>query len=367
MSDYVIVGGGIIGMLLAKELNKAGAEITLIERTICGKEASWAGGGIVSPLYPWRYSPAVTALASWAQSLYPTLCAELHEKTGIDPELEKSGLLMLDAGDEDMALAWAKNNLKPMQRLGTRDIYQKQPGLAPGFVSALWMEDIANVRNPRLAKALRVFLGCLRGVSIQEETEVLKIEYSQNKVRSLQIRQGAQTRNIKGKTYIVTAGAWSAKLLANADINVAIKPVKGQMLLFNPERKLLDRIILTSGRYLIPRRDHHLLVGSTLEDKGFDKQASEEARHSLRQSAIQMLPALSNYPVLAQWAGLRPGTTTGVPYIGQCGFCDNLFINAGHYRNGLVLAPASARLMADLLLGHPPLLDPRPYACSSPH
>ncbi|MDT8427363.1 MAG: glycine oxidase ThiO [Pseudomonadales bacterium] len=366
MSDFVIVGGGIMGMLLAKELSHAGAEITLIEKSLCGREASWAGGGIVSPLYPWRYSPAVTALASWAQSLYPALCAELLEITGIDPELEESGLLMLDAGDEEEALAWARNAGKTMQRLDARDIYRHQPGLAAGFNSALWMEDIANVRNPRLGKALRDFLGRLQGVTILEETEVLRMEFASAKLVSLRIKQGAQINTIKGRNYIVTAGAWSANLLASIT-EVAIKPIKGQMLLFNPGRKLLDSIVLTSGRYLIPRRDHQLLVGSTLEDKGFDKQESEEARQSLMQSAVAMLPALSDYPVVAQWAGLRPGTSTGIPYIGQCGSCENLFINAGHYRNGLVLAPASARLMADLLLGHTPLLDPQPYACSSPH
>src|SRR5690606_39288778 len=109
MNDFLVIGGGVIGLLTARELAHAGASVTIVEQGLCCKEASWAGGGIVSPLYPWRYSAPVTALASAAQRAYPALCASLLDETGIDAELEQTGLLMLDAADEKEAFAWARD------------------------------------------------------------------------------------------------------------------------------------------------------------------------------------------------------------------------------------------------------------------
>lgn len=123
----------------------------------------------------------------------------------------------------------------------------------------------------------------------------------------------------------------------------------------------MQSIILTDGRYLIPRRDGHLLVGSTLEYRGFDKQPSAGAAQSLQQSARQMLPALASQRPIAQWAGLRPGSGDGIPFIGRIRDYDNLYVNAGQFRNGLVLAPASAELMKNLLLGEEPIVDAAPY------
>jgi len=133
------------------------------------------------------------------------------------------------------------------------------------------------------------------------------------------------------------------------------------MLLLKPSKPVIASIVLSSGRYLIPRRDGHLLVGSTLEYTGFDKSTSAEAQQSLYASAIALVPALRNAPVIAHWAGLRPGAAQGIPFIGRLPRMRNLSGNAGQFRNGLVLAPASAGLQADLLLGRPPRVNPLPY------
>jgi glycine oxidase len=141
-----------------------------------------------------------------------------------------------------------------------------------------------------------------------------------------------------------------------------VEPVKGQMILLRPESRLVNSIVLSAGRYLIPRRDGHLLVGSTLEYSHFDKATTEEALQSLLESALSLVPGLRSSPVLRQWAGLRPGAPNGIPYIGRVAPFSNLSINAGQYRNGLVLAPASATLLTDILTGSPEEIDPRPYS-----
>ena len=365
ISDFLIIGGGVIGLILARELSSAGATVTIIERGECGKEASWAGGGIVSPLYPWRYTQAVTALASSAQRAYPVLASQLLEETGIDPEWERTGLLMLDAEDAGEALQWAQDNSGAMHALSSALIYQQEPRLAPCFAQGLWMPEIANIRNPRLLKALLESLRSQSRVRLLQHSCVTEFVQhtarSERRVRGVKFVRNGFQEQILSEQIVVTAGAWTGELLKALAINVAVHPVKGQMLLLKPAQRMISSIVLSKGRYLIPRRDGHLLVGSTLEYTGFDKRTSVQAERSLYASATALVPELKAAKVLAHWAGLRPGAAQGVPTIGWVPGFRNLSVNAGQFRNGLVLAPASAGLHADILLGRPPRVDPLPY------
>lgn len=365
MSDFLIVGGGVIGLFMAKELASAGASVSLVEKGECGREASWAGGGIVSPLYPWRYDKAVTALAKEAQRCYPEIVQSLLSETGIDAELEQTGLLMLDADDASQALEWSQIYDSRMEPIDASAIYKREPQLASGFKHGLWMPDIANVRNPQLLKALVASVRKQTNIRVLEHAVVERFEVSGRgsvpRVKCAVAKCEERSVRVSADQVVITAGAWSGQLLRPLQVDVAIEPVKGQMLLFNPPRRLLQTIVLTKGRYLIPRRDHHLLVGSTLEYTEFDKSTSESALHSLRRCAIGLLPELADYPVIKQWAGLRPRAPDGIPYIGRVDSYANLSVNAGQYRNGLVLAPASAKLLADILLDREVAVDPTPY------
>ncbi|MEX1198072.1 MAG: glycine oxidase ThiO [Pseudohongiellaceae bacterium] len=361
MKDVAIVGGGIMGLLVARELTAAGRTVTLIERGRCAGEASWAGGGIVSPLYPWRYNAAVTALASWAQDYYPELSAALLNETGIDSELEACGLLMLEADDSAEALEWSGRSGRRMVPVDAGFIHERQPALARSFISGLWMPDVANIRNPRLGQALRTSL-MDSGADIREFSEVCDLALAGRQLDGLWVRSSSgEEERVQAGEYVFCTGAWTARLLERTGLTLPIEPVKGQMLLYELPGRVLDEMVLYQGRYLIPRRDRHLLAGSTLEQAGFDKSTTDEALQSLRASAEQLLPALASVPVKRQWAGLRPGAPDGVPFIGRLPGSANAWVNAGHYRNGLVLAPASARLTADLMTGRAPVVSPAPY------
>ena len=354
----IIVGGGAIGLLSAYRLACAGEAVVVLDRGECGRESSWAGGGIVSPLYPWRYSPAVTALAHWSQDFYPQLGERLRAESGIDPEVHVTGLYWLDLEDEAQALAWAAERARPLQQVPIAEVEQALPVLAPGYRQALHMPGVANVRNPRLVRALRTALQCMPGVEIREHCAVEGFLREGARVVGVRTAQGA----LRGRRVVVAAGAWSGELLKSLGLALPVEPVKGQMILFKCAADFLPAMVLANGRYAIPRRDGHVLVGSTLEYAGFDKTPSGVALASLHASAAALLPALAEAEVVAHWAGLRPGSPDGIPAIGPVPEHDGLWLNCGHFRNGLVLAPASCQLLCDLLLGQTPIVDPAPYA-----
>lgn len=353
----IIIGGGIIGMLSSYQLARAGQDVLLLEASATGSEASWAGGGIVSPLYPWRYSEAITALAHWSQDFYPQLGESLLAQTGIDPEVYQTGLYWLDLDDEADALAWAEQHNRPLARVSMEEVRAAVPSLGEGFSRAVYMQGVANVRNPRLLQALRVALQQMANVQVLENHKVESFVREGERIVGVQTAKG----ELRADRVVVAAGAWSGELLATLGLELPVKPMKGQMILFKCSEDFLPSMVLAKRRYAIPRKDGHVLVGSTLEDVGFDKTPTEDALESLRKTAIELLPALADAEVVKHWAGLRPASPDGVPFIGPVAGFEGLWLNCGHFRNGLVLAPASCQLLADLVLGQKPIIDPAPY------
>jgi len=354
----ICVGCGVVGLLSSMLLAQAGRDVVIFDSGSLGRESSWAGGGIVSPLYPWRYSQAVTALAHWSQDFYPRLGEQLLAQTQIDPEVYVTGLYWLDLDDEAEALAWAQREGRPLQRVDVAAVERAVPALAEGFGRAVQMADVANVRNPRLVKALRAALEQMPNVTLHEHCAVNGFIREDGRITGVHTAQG----DMYADQVVLTAGAWSGELMATLGIELPVVPVKGQMILYKCREDFLPAIVLAKGRYAIPRRDGHVLIGSTLEHAGFDKTPTDDALASLKASAIELLPALADAEVVGHWAGLRPGSPEGIPFIGPVPEHDGLWLNCGHYRNGLVLAPASCQLLADLMLGREPIVNPAPYA-----
>lgn len=361
MKKILIIGGGVIGLMTARELAEAGAEVTLIEMGSTGKESSWAGGGILSPLYPWRYRGAVTALASWSQGVYPDFCEALFDETGVDPEYNRSGMMILDPAAPDLALNWAATEQAPMEVMDRTAIAEKEPGLELDTEGALWMPDVAQIRNPRLTKALHTSISKKR-VEMREREEVLDLRVEDGRVRGVTTTAGS----IDAEQIIVCTGAWTAQLLEKLGRKPNIRPVRGQMILFYAKPGQIRHLSLYRERYVIPRKDGRVLIGSTLEDAGFEKRTTAEAKEELYRVATEMFPLLKRTPIEDHWAGLRPGSPSGIPYIGPYPEVEGLYVNAGHFRNGLVTGPASARLIADLLLEREPILPPSAYALDNP-
>lgn len=357
LSDCVVVGGGIIGLLSARELAAAGLRVRLLEMGGVGRASSWAGGGILSPIYPWRYPDAVTELAHWSQGVYEDLAARLRDEGGVDPEWTRSGMLLLDTADRAMADDWAGRFGYRLEGLAGEALRQCEPALGADAGPALWMPEVAQVRNPRLVQAARAALVKQGGV-IEEQCEVTDLRVRGGRVAGVLTTRGEYAAEV----VVVAAGAWSGRLLAGLGIRPEIRPVRGQMLLFKGAPGRVSRIILGERHYVIPRRDGRVLVGSTMEEVGFDTSTTAAAREELLAAAFRLVPGLRACEVERHWAGLRPGSPSGIPYISRHPEVAGLFINSGHFRNGVVMAPASVRLLADLVLGRPPVIDPAPYA-----
>lgn len=358
--DIIVIGGGIIGLATAERLLAQGAAVTILERNKVGQESSWAGGGILSPLCPWDYTDDVNRLTNYSLMLFPAWATALYEATKIDAEFETSGMLVLPAFDKQVAQLWcARHDVRIEEKMITlpfspacetaKDNHRKT-------VNALFLRDIAQIRNPRLLHALRNKVLALGG-KIIEYCTVHEIKTTQRKVQAVLTSSGM----IHAAQYVVAAGAWSQEILGRYALNLSIRPSRGQMLLFKFASPPLRHILLQKNLYLIPRKDGHLLVGSTLEDVGFNKNPTTAARNMLFQRAQQLLPILNNMPIKKHWAGLRPASPQNIPTIGRHPQLNNLFINSGHFRYGVTMAPASAEILLNEIIGAPQPFDMTAY------
>jgi glycine oxidase len=292
---------------------------------VLGAEASWAGGGILFPLLPWQYSEPVNKLALAGAALYPALAEELIAASGIDPEYTVCGMRVLPHFDMAVAQQWCTAH-------GIRAEFQGE---------ALWLPQVSQVRNPRLIQALRQWL-VMHGVVLKEHTEITALHTQADRVHTLQTSDGEK---LSACEYVITAGAWSKPLLGAFALESDLRPMRGQMLLYKLPIGTLQHILYSDDFYLIPRRDGHILAGSTVEDVGYDKSTTPQAAADLQRKAIRLLPALASGNPLAHWSGLRPGSQDNIPIIAKHPTLGNVWLNTGHFRYGVTMATASAQML----------------------
>jgi len=355
-ADIAIVGGGVIGLTLARQLRTEGHAVCLLERHECGREASWAGAGILAPCNPQRRDP-LFHFQERSLELFPQLCGELQQETGIDVEYERCGELELIFSRQAMGIARADERGaagkltcggKPRVEFLTPDqLGAMEPSVTDDLLGALLCRHTAQVRNPRLLAALR--RSCeLRGVNIREHTRALDVMIEGGKVVGISTDQGESSCG----AVVICAGAWSGTIGQHIGPALPVHPVRGQIILLKLACRPFQHIIARGKTYLVPRRDGHLIIGSTEEpEAGFVKRNTPQGTTHLLERAQRFVPALANAPVLAMWSGLRPGTRDDKPLMGAVPHLSGLYAATGHFRSGLTNAPATGEFISALLAG----------------
>jgi glycine oxidase len=363
--DCAIVGGGAIGLSIAYELAARGRSVTLIDRIEPGKETSWAGAGILPPAPAHRVLDPLDQLRQLAMSLHPEWAARLLQETGIETGFRRCGGMYVALTPGEKAALIGLHNLCIEQGIASHllsphQAFAKEPALAPSLVTAgLELPGECQIRNPRHLRAL-VEACKRRGVLVYSNLEVTAIEAAGNGTW----RIGAGTEAWIAKTACVAAGAWSQRLLATLGVEFSVFPMRGQIVLYRCDRPPLQRILNIGPRYLVPRDDGRVLVGSTEEEVGFDKRTTEEGIADLRSLAESLIPTLRTAEVERTWSGLRPASFDSLPYMGEAPARPGLFVACGHFRSGLYLSPAVGVVMADLICGDALSIDLWPFRLS---
>ena len=347
-TDILILGGGVIGLSIARELHKLGARnITVLERGTCGREATWAAAGMLSPQAETDDVGPFFDLCSRSRDLYPEFAGELLDETGIDMGLDRTGTLCValtpdDAEELAARREWQDKAGLTVEQLSGDEIREFEPELSSTIEFGLRFPNDWQVDNRKIAAALHRYAE-LNGIRVLENTPAQALPVENGAVVGAETDAGT----ISAVKTIVATGAWTSLIkIVDTPLPVIVEPVRGQMVCLKSERRPLRHVVYTSKGYLVPRQDGRVLAGSTTEHVGFDKTTDENVLNRLADVATDLLPN-ANLRLTDSWAGLRPFAPDALPVIGHIGGLDGLMIATGHYRNGILLAPLTAKLVAE--------------------
>ncbi len=358
-TDVLIIGGGIIGCAIAERLADAGLKVTVVEKGQPGKEASWAAAGMLAPYAEvvHHVSPVLAALFEESHKLYAEWVARLQQDSGQEIGYQTGGSLMVAADfQEAEILAGLLDRMqladKPIQDLSSGELKKLQPGLADCVQSGLFFPRDSYVNNRELMQAL-VTSATVKGVTFLANTKVLNVETAGSRATGVKTTGGG----IAADRVVIAAGCWSPQI--DLDLTIPVRPVRGQIVHLHVEKQFLRRLVHSTGCYIVPWPDGRTLVGSTLENVGYNRETSAAGIQQLLAAAIATVPALGAASVRQTWAGLRPDTSDNLPILGSTPY-DNLFVATGHFRNGILLAPITAKLISELILtgNSPGMLHP---------
>jgi glycine oxidase len=349
----VIIGAGVVGLGIAWRL--AGrAIVTLFDRAKAGSGASYAAAGMLAACCEAEPGEqALVALGRESQKRWPAFADELERVSGIDVELRREGTLVLALTADDQAtiahgLEFQRSLGLPLEWLSAAATRAREPRLAGKIAGALFSPEDHQVDNRKLAQALRIAAEAA-GAEIREHRPVKEISVQGGQARGVVLEDGT---TVTADIVVLAAGAWSRTIGGlPADRRPPVRPVKGQMLALRMDAAapLLSHVLWAPGVYLVPRRDGRLIVGGTVEEKGFDDTITAGGLLTLLEAAWRAVPAVEELPVDEIWVGHRPGSRDDAPILGP-GPLDGLFYATGHHRNGILLAPVTADAMARLIL-----------------
>jgi glycine oxidase len=361
-ASVVIVGGGVMGCAAAYELSRLGVEVTVLERSVPGAEASSAAAGILGAQVESHHPGPLTELGLLGRKLYPALVEDLEAASGISIGYRRSGVLKVAyetaaVGKLERALAWQKRAKLRLQRLTRRALAEREAALSPDVAGALWFEDDATLDPRQLLSALRVAAE-KGGAKFRSGAFVKRVAIEGGRAIGVELDDGAR---VEGSHVVLAAGSWTSLLAPEASQAQRVVPARGQIVELKTSVPLLDAIVFGPDCYLVPRADGRLLIGSTLEFVGFQRGVTAGAVAKLLAAAIRLVPALASAELSGSWSSFRPYTADELPLLGPS-TTPGLISMSGHYRNGILLAPISAKIVAACVTGKKPPLDLAPFS-----
>jgi glycine oxidase len=350
MMRVLVVGAGVIGTAVAWELLQRGAEVVLLEGSAEGGHTSTASAGMVNPFSLTRDDTPALPLYWQSLQMYPEWTRALHEQTGIDPEWRSAGCLRValtpaDAEHLEASLAWIRRYDACAERIDSRTARQMEPALNPEIEAALYIPSEGWVHTERLMRALHRAVQ-LNGANLYMGSPVLRLVAQNGAVRGVQTAHGT----LEGDAVVIAAGTWAGALLQPLGISTPTTPVRGVILILCDLPLPVRRILSSPAGYLVPRADGTALLGATREQVGYDMRATAEGYALLTHTLSRLAPSLMHATVLGHTVGLRPDTPDHNPYLGAAAGYAGLYLAAGHAYHGILLAPATACALADLIL-----------------
>lgn len=355
--DAIVVGGGVIGGSIAYNLSKRGFKVLVLEKNCLASESSGAAGGMLAAQSEFQGSREWFEFALKSREMFPRLAVEIKEASGIDIDLINNGMLSVSLNEQDQKEN--KHLLKIQQQYGEQaewltahEVREIEPTLSEAITGGLFFEKDGQVEASKLS--LGFFKSSeTRGVVVKEYVEVHDFHFMGGKVNGVITTAG----DFFSETIVVAGGAWSEKLLSSTGLQLDTYPVKGECFSVVTDQPLLRSTIFSHGCYLIPKKEGRLIVGATVKPKLDNKKVSIEGIFSLMEKAKVLLPTIENAEFERAWAGIRPQTADGLPYIGEHPTYKGLFIATGHFRNGILLSPITGEVIADMVEGKPTTLN----------
>jgi glycine oxidase len=364
-ADVAVVGGGVIGCAVAYYLARAGVRVAVLERNHIAAEASSAAAGMLAPLAEGAAPGPFLDLALASLSRFGPLAEELRDATGIDVELLTTGLLRpalddAEAADYQASLAWQRNLGLPLRWLDAAEVRALEALVTPDVRGAVYSEAEHQVNPPRLTKAL-ARAAAARGAVLHLGAVVRGLLREGDRIVGVRLADG----ELRAEHVVLAAGAWAAACGEWLGLPVPVEPVKGQMLAVAPPPGLRGQLCRTLyGRhgYLVPKADGTIYVGATVERAGYDRRVTAAGIGDLLGLLRRLAPPLAEASFVRAWAGLRPGTPDHLPLLGPVPGLRGVSLAAGHYRNGILLAPITGELIAQAVLGQPTTLPLAPFS-----
>jgi glycine oxidase len=350
--DVLVVGGGVIGCAVARALAADGRRVLCVDRGAIGGEASSAAAGVLA-VASGEDDGARLRLRRASLARFPALVAALAEESGLDVEWETRGVLQLALDDAEAAAAPARiaarraDGLRA-EWLDRQTLAAAEPAANPAARGGVLFPDDAQVLPARLVAALAA-AARRHGAEVVAGAEVRAAERAGDRL----VRVRVNAESISPGVVVLAAGAWAPRVPDVAP-SLSVVPARGQMAALRPAAPLCTHVLAHGDDYLVPRRSGEVWVGATVEDAGFEKAVTPEGLAALAAKAGRLAPAAATAPVARVWAGLRPYAPGGGPIVGRAVDTSNLVVACGHHRNGILLAPITADVVAALVAGRTP-------------